>query len=553
MLPRRLIVAALAAAVAVPSAQGAAPAGPTGLRGFLLRADEPALDTFPRTPSFAWTPLAGAVSYDFELATSRAFDESSVVWSTRSRATPLRVPMIAIPLALPWMTGNPYALYAHVRARTVKGITRWSRPFGFNMRWNALPEEVLPTIPGLVHWKPIEGATSYDVWFLDAKKVITTTTNVADEREYYSFHPQSSWIGAVQWRVRAVRKLYGSLPNGLPVVSVGPWSDTFVSTNPDIATGPISLIESASDVFSTPTTPTAHSLTPGFAFTGNMATNGQPGRLFRVYIATDPQCVNIVFKGSVVGSPAYAPRTSGPIELPTSTSAVTTAEGAYAGDGLQKGTFTADLGQVETDEDATTKSTSTPPDFSATGSLVDLWDSGWPTGRYYWTVVPVREMTTGTGVGYYDAEVPQDSCAAGRVAAFGKTSQPATTSASSPYVSGLAPSGELVAAQDARPSFYRAALIAWEPAFGATGYEVQWSRTRYPWRPASTTPYYTAATSALLEGLATGVWYYRVRGIDPYLQGPVKQMTWSTPQQFRLAKPRFSIQGGSVTTRPVKR
>jgi hypothetical protein len=120
-------------------------------------------------------------------------------------------------------------------------------------------------------------------------------------------------------------------------------------------------------------------------------------------------------------------------------------------------------------------------------------------------------------------------------------------------VSGLAPAGELVAAQSARPSFYRAALIAWEPAFGATGYEVQWSRTHYPWRPASTTPYYTSATSMLLEGLAAGVWYYRVRGIDPYVQGPVKQMTWSTPQQFRLAKPRFAIQDGSVTTRPVKR
>jgi hypothetical protein len=370
--------------------------------------------------------------------------------------------------------------------------------------------------------------------------------------------------------VRAVRKLYGALPNGLPVVSVGPWSPTYVSTNPDVATGPMSLIESASDVFSTPTTPTAHSLTPGFAFTGNMATNGQTGRLFRVYIATDAQCVNVVFKGSVVGSPAYAPRTNGPIALPTSTTGVTTAEGAYAVDGPQKGTFTADLGDVETNEDSsTTKTTTTPAptttgttaaaattlpsDFTATGSLVDLWDSGWPSGRYYWTVVPVREVANGTSVEYHDAEVPQDACAAGRVAAFGKTSQPATTSATTPYVSGLAPTGELVAAQTAKPSFYRAALIAWEPAFGATGYEVQWSRTRYPWRPASTTPFYTSATSVLLEGLAPGVWFYRVRGIDPYVPGPVKQMSWSTPQQFRLAKPRFTIQDGSVTTRRVKR
>jgi hypothetical protein len=566
MFVRFLTLIALAAAVAVPSAQSAGLAAPTGLHGFLLRADEPALDSFPRTPAFAWTPYEGARTYDFELSTSKRFDESSVAWSTSSRSKPLQVPMVAIPLALPWMTGSPYALYAHVRAHTARGVTRWSVPFGFNMRWKSLPDQLLPTIPGLVRWHPVEGATSYEVWFVDAGKVITTTTNVADEREYYSFHPDSLWTGVVQWRVRAVRKLYGSLPNGLPFVSVGPWSETNVSTNPGIATGPISLIESASDQLGTSATPVAHSLTPGFAFTGNMATNGATGRLFRVYIATDAQCVNIVFKGSVVGSPAYAPRTNGPIALPTTSAALTAAQTAYAADGAQAGTFTADYRAVTTSEDSAASTTTTttgagatatatftiPSDFTATGSLVDLWDSGWPSGRYYWTVVPVREVTTSTGVQYFDAEVPQDECAVGRVLAFGKSSQPATTSQTQPYVSGLAPTGELVAAQTAKPSFYRAALIAWEPALGATGYEVQWSKTRYPWKTASATPVYTSATSMLLEGLTTGVWFYRVRGIDPYVPGPIKQMSWSTPQQFTLARPRFSVQDGSVRTRRVK-
>src|SRR4051812_45187847 len=148
MLVRILSLAALVVAVAVPSAQSATPA-PTGLRGFLLRADEPSQDTFPRTPAFAWNPYLGARGYDFELSTSKSFDESSVVWSTTSRTKQLQVPMIAIPLALPWMTGNPYALYAHVRARTRTGITRWSVPFGFNMRWGSLPQQLQPTIPGL--------------------------------------------------------------------------------------------------------------------------------------------------------------------------------------------------------------------------------------------------------------------------------------------------------------------------------------------------------------------------------------------------------------------
>jgi len=85
------------------------------------------------------------------------------------------------------------------------------------------------------------------------------------------------------------------------------------------------------------------------------------------------------------------------------------------------------------------------------------------------------------------------------------------------------------------------------------GYEVQWSKTRYPWKSASATPYTTAATSVLLEGLTPGTWFYRVRGIDPYILGPVKQMTWSSPVQIKLAKPKFSVQDGRVTTRPVKK
>jgi hypothetical protein len=351
-----------------------------------------------------------------------------------------------------------------------------------------------------------------------------------------------------------------------------------VSTNPQFSTGAVALSETASDVLSTDAAPSAHSLTPGFVFGGDTATNGLTGRLFRVYVATDRQCVNVVFKGAVVGSPAYAPRTSGPLALPTTTTAVTAAQTSYLADGAQAGTFTADYRAVTTNEQAgtgtastTTSSTSAttstdsgtgtststvaastiPSDFAATGSLVDLWDSGWPTGRYYWTAVPVREVVSGSTVQYYDAEVPQDACAAGRVVQFGKASQPATTSTTKPYVSGLSPSGELVAAQSKVPSFYRAALVAWAPAYGAIGYEVQWSRTRYPWKTEAKTPFYTSATSMLLEGLAPGTWYYRVRGIDPYVPGPVKQMTWSTPVQIKLVKPKFLVQSG-VTTKPAR-
>ena len=72
MLTRLLVSARARRRRARPGgADRAAPAAPTGLHGFLLRADEPAVDTFPRTPSFAWTPYDRAQSYDFQLATSK--------------------------------------------------------------------------------------------------------------------------------------------------------------------------------------------------------------------------------------------------------------------------------------------------------------------------------------------------------------------------------------------------------------------------------------------------------------------------------------------------
>jgi hypothetical protein len=40
---------------------------------------------FNRTPSFAWLPVRGAIRYEFELATSKTFSESSIVWSKRER------------------------------------------------------------------------------------------------------------------------------------------------------------------------------------------------------------------------------------------------------------------------------------------------------------------------------------------------------------------------------------------------------------------------------------------------------------------------------------
>ena len=601
----RIVTAAVAAlalvilpsAIAKPtqSARQAAVPAPTNLRGFLLRPDETVRHTFSRTPAFAWTPVKEARCYEFELATSRTFTENSLVWSnvrytvnqrgacrafdpatndsvptettgaagkdatsakpgeTKPDAAtlvrPLRVPAIAVDVALPWFTGQPYALYAHVRAVTPRGLSRWSRAFAFNMQWPSVPKP-MPAQPGLVRWSTVEGATGYQVWLLDVGKVFATRTNVADEREYFTFHPTTAWTSTVRWRVRAVRNLYGSIPNGLPAVSYGPWSDVYTALNPAFAGGgPVSLTTSLSDKVSDGSSQKSHELMPAFTWRG-----GTTG-LYRVYITTDRDCVNVVYRSSVVGSPAYAPRSTGPNKLPGDFSEIATVAGMPAFD--PKGvlpfnndegpeTYSRDGFKFKTSElvQAAGSSAGASADASqvVTGAKVDLPDTNFPSTRYYWTVVSVLPGTVGEKFAYLDTEVPQDVCAAGRIQSFGKASEPVViASGGAPFVSGLSPVGRLLTARHAGPSVYGAPLVAWHPAVGADSYEVQWSRHVYPWKAKGSKV--TFATSAVLEGLTPGDWYYRVRGRNSN-QAKKPQMAWSAPVRFNVAKPRFAVVSG---------
>ena len=197
---------------------------PTGLHAFLLRADEPVRTSFTRTPAFAWSPVPGALHYEFQLSLSTTFRDNSVVWANGSVPTPV----IAPDLTLPWITGNPHSLYARVRAVLATGVTPWSDGFGFDMAPPA-PPTPLPSYPGLIRWTPIEGATAYQVWLVDAKKMEIVTTNVLDEREFYSFHETQQWMGSVRWRIRVLRtdnSATGRL-NTIPAVQYGPWSQTY--------------------------------------------------------------------------------------------------------------------------------------------------------------------------------------------------------------------------------------------------------------------------------------------------------------------------------------
>ena len=83
---------------------------------------------------------------------------------------------------------------------------------------------------------------------------------------------------------------------------------------PPLSLGTLGDVAAVSDVQSDSSAGLAHALTPGFVFGGDSGgpmdfNGGAPAELFRVYVATDEDCVNIVYRGAIVGSPAYAPRT----------------------------------------------------------------------------------------------------------------------------------------------------------------------------------------------------------------------------------------------------
>ncbi|HLY94544.1 MAG TPA: hypothetical protein VKP14_06830 [Gaiellaceae bacterium] len=642
--PAALLVAVLVLAITAGTARSET-VGPTGLHAFMLRADEPLRTSFSRTPSFAWNPVPGALHYEFQLSLSTTFRDNSVIYADLNATTPVEAPS----LTLPWITGSPHSLYARVRAVTLHGATPWSARFGFDMV-PPTPPAPLPSYPGLLRWTPVEGALAYQVWLVDVHKFELSTTNTLDEREFYTFHPTTAWMGTVRWRIRALRTDVTGRLNGIPTVQYGAWSPIYTSSNGAETDGQIKLVGTVSDVFSDGSAASpAHRLMPAFLWTGDQTLGGTSAELFRVYVFTDKQCLNRVFTSAVVGAPAYAPRASGPLALPTSALGLAAAQSQYLGDGGEPASFTFDGESVTPTESlpqatpttsvpgapgepaatttapAPTSTPSTTPAAPAPGGLtwtgnvgapIDLWDTAWPSSGYYWTVVPVTagtpgaaatnvaspgakigdttlpvistsglntgdtvsigtgataesatitgisgsqltlaskltfghgagEPVAGTGGGfvYQDLELPQDVCAAGRVARFGKESEPSLTSSGDLFATGLSSQGRLTSALHTT-AFYGQPLISWTPALGAEAYEVQWSKSRYPFTPevtaAGTKGLLTASTSIVLP-VGPGVWWYRVRGFDFSLPTGAQQMSWSDLARLVVAKPSFKI------------
>jgi hypothetical protein len=539
------VFVALGTAGLAGSSSAAIPS-PTGLHGFLLVANEAPTTTFHRTPSFAWRPVSGALRYELQLSTSSTFRQDGVLYDNSSLPTPVAAP----PLTLPWITGSPHSLYARVRAIFGGGrASPWSKPYGFDVVPPAAPKQ-LPGRTGLLRWTTVEGADRYQVWLVDAGKIETTNTNVLDEREFYAFHSSQQWVGTIRWRVRALRlNVLGRL-NGMPVAPYGPWSKIYRSTNAPQADAPIRLVGTISDSFSNGSrTSPAHELMPGFTWTGDETLDGIPAQFFRVYVFTDSQCINRVFTSAIIASPAYAPRLSGPLQMPATDVGIGYAMSHFLPDIVPGDNEGVDL----TNDDELLTPTEELPQASPTtsigktvglkisgdlGSPVDLWDVNWPASGYYWTVIPVDKVLLSNGdYGWKDLELAQDACAAGRVQRFGISSQPSLTENQRPFETGLSSRGKLVSAAQTR-KFYGEPLVAWTPALDAMAYEVQWSHHPYPFVARGSR--LTFSTSSVLP-LKPGTWWYRVRGFDYNLPTGAQQMAWSKATKIVVTAPRFRV------------
>jgi hypothetical protein len=267
---------------------------------------------------------------------------------------------------------------------------------------------------------------------------------------------------------------------------------------------------------------------PGFDWSGSVS-QGSSYELYRVYVFSDSDCVEPVLTGSIVGSPAWVPRLGAPLALPTSLTTLAKDRSTIMVDGSQDSAFDYARSPITTSE--------------STDGRIDLWDREWPSGAYYWTVIPVTWILNSLNADafeYQDIQAAQDACSAGRVSRFGRTSERVPTAGKNAFVTSISPAGKIksVAVNQSPHVYGNTPLITWTPALGADGYEVQWSRTRYPFQKAGSVT--TASTSTSLS-LRTGSWYYRVRGVDTSMPSGAQGMAWSSVRKLKILRPKFRV------------
>ena len=187
---------------------------------------------FHRTPSFAWNPVPGARSYQFQLSTSNTFRDNGIVYSDSSLTTPVAAPSIT----LPWITGSPHALYARVRARSrldhdaVEHAVRLRR----DAAGAAVAAAELPGPAPLDADRRRRRATrSGSSTRTSSKSSARTSSTSASSTRSISRSSGSAPCAGASARCAAT-SLTAARINGLPVAQYGAWSPVYSSTNPAV-------------------------------------------------------------------------------------------------------------------------------------------------------------------------------------------------------------------------------------------------------------------------------------------------------------------------------
>ena len=288
-------------------------------------------------------PGRGALRYEFELATSNTFRENGMIYADRELKTPGRVDhadaAVDHRLAVLALRARPRGLADGAttveQAASASTCARRRR----RGRWRAiLGPAALDAGRGRGRLRRLARSTSRR-WSRDP-------TNVVDQREFYTFH-QGSLVdveGALAHPdLRSDTGIDGGVrANGLPAVQYGPWSPVYESREPAVrrraAERSRDRVRRRRDG---QVGDRAHRLMPAFVYSGNRASPAA-AELYRVYVFTDRDCVNRVFTGAIVGSPAYAPRSYGPLALPKDTRRSSALRNTYLGDGDQGSTYAED-------------------------------------------------------------------------------------------------------------------------------------------------------------------------------------------------------------------
>ena len=503
------------------------------------------------------------------------------------------------------MTGEPYALWARVRwisnerheRHAVEQAVRVQRPVG-RRRGPAAASRARGARPLDADRRRdrLRGALSRSrAGTRRSRRRRTSPTSAS------SSPSTTPGYTTIHWRVRAIRDVgqFQSSSNGLPAVSYGPWSPIYTTVNARRPTDAEADRHGLERWDKAGKAGSAHQLTPGFAWTPSAPVISEgidPGSsLYRVYIFTDKNCVNRIFTGSIVGSPAWAPRTSAArCRCPGDTKVAgrrRTAPPYLTGAGSEGSPSTPPARSVVSNETAGIQVGSTGVGNAGRGAASGAAQARCgrrplglglaerpllldgrpglgaaasyppprlpPARRRRHPRAPARRrappvvvlgqpssasapasswLRRGAAIAYHDMAVPQDSCQAGVGMSFGKVSQPVVTSSGTPFLSGVGPDGPDRRRSGPRtPSSSPRRSRPGSPVVGATEVPDRDVAVALPVaRRRSTSARRRLDRPAGDQVRRRASWYYRVRGVNENLPAGAQAMAWSTPVQVKV-------------------